>query len=45
MDIVSTRAGFLLAAGFIGVATVGFVVSARRAQAVRTDVACATSDD
>jgi hypothetical protein len=30
MDFVSTEAGFVLAAGFIAVATVAFVVSVRR---------------
>ena len=45
MDLVSTRAGFLLAAGFIGVATVGFVLTARRAHAVRRDVAGPATDD
>jgi len=45
MDLVSTRAGFLLAAGFIGVATVGFVLTARRAHAVRTAGRTPTYDD
>ncbi|MDS0475326.1 MFS transporter [Natrinema sp. 1APR25-10V2] len=35
MDFVSTEAGFYLAAGFIVVATTGFVVTARRAHAKR----------
>jgi hypothetical protein len=34
MDFVSTEAGFVLAAGFIAVATAAFVVSARGADAV-----------
>lgn len=45
MDLVSTQAGFFLAAGFIGVATVGFTLSARRAHAVRTNTATPTADD
>ena len=45
MYLFSTRVGFLLAAGFIGVATAGFVVSARRAHAARRDVAGPTCDD
>jgi MFS family permease len=35
MDLVSTEAGFVLAAGFIVVATTGFVVTSRRAHATR----------
>ena len=35
MDVVSTEAGFVLAAGFIAVATTAFVVTARRADAAR----------
>ena len=34
MDFVSTEAGFVLAAAFIGAATVGFVLSVRRGDAV-----------
>jgi MFS family permease len=45
MDLVSTEAGFLLAAGFIGVATVGFVLTARRADAVRRDVVAGPATD
>ncbi|WP_276255585.1 MFS transporter [Halomontanus rarus] len=36
MDFVSTEAGFVLAAGFIAVATAGFVVTSRRADATRS---------
>jgi MFS family permease len=45
MDLVSTRAGFLLAAGFIGVATVGFVLAARRADTERRDVVASPATD
>jgi MFS family permease len=45
MDLVSTEAGFLLAAGFIGVATVGFVLTARRADAKRRDVVASPATD
>jgi len=38
MDFVSTEAGFVLAAGFIAVATAAFVVTARRAHAARAPV-------
>ncbi|WP_207591545.1 MFS transporter [Halomontanus rarus] len=36
MDFVSTEAGFVLAAGFIAVATAAFVVTSRRADATRS---------
>ena len=38
MDFISTEAGFVLAAAFIAVATAAFVVSARRADAVRAPI-------
>ncbi|MXV63047.1 MFS transporter [Natronorubrum sp. JWXQ-INN-674] len=38
MDFVTTEAGFFLAAGFIVVATFGFVVTAKRAHTTRTVV-------
>jgi DHA1 family multidrug resistance protein-like MFS transporter len=38
MDLISTEVGFLLAAGFIVVATVGFVITATRAHRARTKV-------
>ncbi len=37
MDFISTEVGFLLAAGFIVVATLGFVVTARRAHRERVE--------
>jgi MFS family permease len=36
MDAVSTEAGFLLAAGFVALATLGFLVTSHRAHAVRS---------
>jgi len=45
MDLVSTEAGFLLAAGFITVATAGFVVSARRAHSPRPAGEVPADDD
>jgi len=45
MDFVSTEAGFLLAAGFITVATAGFVVSARRAYSPRPAGEVPADDD
>ena len=38
MDFISTEAGFVLAAGFIAVATLTFTVTSRRASAARTPV-------
>jgi len=45
MDAVSTEAGFLLAAGFIVVATGGFVATSRRADATRAVPEEPTLDD
>jgi MFS family permease len=38
MDLISTEAGFVLAAGFIAVATLTFTVTSRRASAARAPV-------
>jgi DHA1 family multidrug resistance protein-like MFS transporter len=45
MDFVSTEAGFVLAAGFIAVATAAYTVTARRAHAVRSGVEEIPLDD
>jgi len=45
MDFVSTEAGFVLAAGFLGLATAVFVLTARRAHAERGPVPNGVPDD